>query len=206
MNRTSFKQNIKEAGLTLVEALVVLSVFTVLMLALSDSISSFYAYHSYTLAQTHQVDTGRRGIEAMVRDLREMTYADDGTFPLAVFATHSIGFYSDVDRDDSVEYVEYVLNNNTLSKNIYNASGNPPTYDLGTPDETHIVSEYVQNEAQAVDTFTYFQAAGQPLTATSSVTDVQYIEVELIINVDPIRDPGEFALRSSAALRNLKQN
>jgi hypothetical protein len=29
---------------------------------------------------------------------------------------------------------------------------------------------------------------------------------KIIVNIDPVRDPGEFMLKSSAALRNLKPN
>jgi type II secretory pathway component PulJ len=192
-------------GLTLVETLVMLSIFTILMLAVMQTVASFYRFNAYTVAQAYQVDHARRGIEFLVRDIREMTYADDGTFPLAVMEDNRIAFYSDIDRDDSVEYVEYELTGTILEKRIYDAAGMPPTYDE-TPEETRIISEYVQNLAQATTTFTYFDTDGNPASATSTVTDIKYVETKIIVNIDPVRDPGEYMLRSSAALRNLKDN
>lgn len=195
----------KIRGMTLIEMLVVLAMFTVLMLAIGDSIANFYRYNSYTLAQSYQVSNARRGIEIMVRDIREMTFADDGTFPLARMEDHAVGFYSDIDRDDSVEYVEYELVNTVIRKHIHNATGTPPVYDFDNPDETHILSEYVQNIDQVVPVFRYYTDPGILITAGDTITDVRYIDVKVIVNVDPIRDPGEFMLRSSASLRNLTQ-
>jgi hypothetical protein len=134
-----------------------------------------------------------------------MTFADDGTFPLAVMDEYEIGFYSDIDRDNSVEYVEYILASTTLTKYVYNATGSPPVYNLGSPDLTYTVSEYVQNDIQNNSIFTYYDVSGNPGTATTSITDIRYVPVSSIVNIDPVRDPGEYMLRSSASIRNLEQ-
>lgn len=196
-------QKSKHRGFTLVEMLVVVALCTILTLALTNSIVSFYRLNSYTIAQSYQVDFARRGIDVMVRDLREMTYADNGTFPLATTSAYKIGFFSDIDRDNSVEYVEYNLSSTTLYKFIYNATGSPPTYSTSTPQSTTTLSEYVQNKIQNIPIFVYYTDKGLPATATTTATDLRYVKVSVIVNIDPVRDPGQFELRSSAALRNL---
>ena len=191
-------------GFTLPETMVVIVIYTLVMTAVSQSILTFYKYNAYAIAQAGQVDTARHGMDILVRDLREMTFADNGTFPLAIMQSNKIGFYSDVDRDNSVEYVEYDLATTTLKKRIYKATGNPPVY--GTiPQSTQILSEYVQNKNQSTPTFLYYDKNGALATASSTVTDIVYIRAQIIVNIDPIRDPGQFMLHSSAALRNLKE-
>jgi type II secretory pathway component PulJ len=199
------KKRISTSGFTLVETIVVIVIYTFVMFAIMQSIVVFYRYNAYSMAQSYQVNHARRGMDVLIRDIREMTYADDGTFPLAVMEDNRIGFYSDIDRDDSVEYVEYELASTTLEKRIYGATGNPPVYGT-TPEEMHILSEYVQNLNQSTSTFYYYDTNGNPATGTSTVTDIVYVAAQLIINIDPVRDPGEFMLKSSAALRNLKEN
>jgi type II secretory pathway pseudopilin PulG len=194
-----------QAGFTLVETVMVIAIYTLVMFAILQSIGVFYRYNAYTLAQAQQVNQARRGMDILIRDIREMTFADDGTFPLALMEPHRIGFYSDIDRDNSVEYVEIELASTTLEKRVYNAVGNPPVYDA-IADETHLLSSYVQNLEQSTSTFFYFNSEGALATATTTVTDVVYVEAQIIVNIDPVRDPGEFMLRSSAALRNLKEN
>lgn len=193
-------------GLSLVETVVIVALFSVLMIVISESIASFYRLNAYTIAQAYQVDAARRGIDLLVRDLREMTFADDGTFPLVSMGTTSVGFFSDIDRDMSVEYVVYRLASTTLMKYVYNATGTPPIYSTSTPAETSTLSEYVQNALQNVPIFVYYDENGVKATATTTATDIRYVGVNIIVNIDPVRDPGEYSLRSSAALRNLIQS
>lgn len=206
MNKYSAHLKINtQRGFTLAETVVVIFVYSLVMFAVFQSIATFYKYNAYSVAQSFQVSQARRGMEVLVRDIREMTFADDGTFPLAIMEENRIGFYSDIDRDNSVEYVEYELASTTLEKRIYGATGNPPVYG-STPEETHVLSEYVQNLNQGTTTFFYFDSSGNPATATTTVTDIVYVAAQIIVNIDPVRDPGQFMLRSSAALRNLKEN
>jgi prepilin-type N-terminal cleavage/methylation domain-containing protein len=202
MNKTYILR--AQKGFTLVEVVIVTSIFTVVMVAMFQSIETFYAFNAYSIAQAQQVDHARRGMEILIRDIREMTFADDGTFPLAVMEPHRIGFYSDVDRDNSVEYIEYTLATTTLEKRIYGAVGNPPVY-ASTSESVHILSKYVQNLNQGTSTFLYFKQSGAQATASTTVTDILYIKSQIIVNIDPVRDPGQFMLKSSAALRNLKE-
>ena len=186
--------------------MVVVVIYSLIIYAIFQSILMFYKFNAYAIAQSHQVDTARRGMETMVRDMREMTFADDGTFPLALMGKNKIGFFSDIDRDNSVEYVEYELSTTTiLKKRIYGATGNPPVYS-STPEKTEILSEYVQNLNQATSTFYYYDKNGVLANASSTVTDIAYVAAQIIVNIDPLRDPGQFMLKGSAALRNLKEN
>jgi prepilin-type N-terminal cleavage/methylation domain-containing protein len=191
-------------GFTLIETFVVISIFTLLSLALTATITNLYKTNAYTLEQAYEVNHARRGIERAVRDIREMTYGDNGSYPLVEMGTSTIGFYSDIDRDYSVEFVRYRLVGTTLYKYVYNATGTPLTYGTTTPDETYTISLYVRNVSQATSTFRYYMEDGVLANASTTVTDIRYVEMAAIINIDPNRSPGEFTLRSSATPRNLK--
>jgi len=195
-----------QRGLTIVETVIAIGIYTVLMLAVTSSIATFYRTNAYALEQSNEVDNARRGVIQWNRDVKEMTTAEDGTWPVAIIDEHTLGYYSDTDQDDSVEYVEYVLASTTLRKFTYNATGSPATYDLTTPDSEEILSEYVRNIEQATSTFFYFDNNGSQLASTSPIINVRYIQMQLVVNIDPIRNPGEFMLRSSLAPRNLKDN
>ncbi len=189
------------------ETLMVVTITTMLMLVISTSVVNLYQANGYTMAQSYEIDQARRGLQSWLSDAREMTFADDGTFPIAVMQPHRIGFYSDVDKETSVEYIEYVLATTTLYRNVYKASGTPPVYNLVTPVLTETLSEFVQNLTQSTSTFLYFDTDGILLSGSSTLlTDVRYIEARVIVNIDPLREPGEFLLRSGATPRNLKDN
>jgi len=197
----------RNKGMTLVEMIVVTAIFSLIMIAIGNTVATFYKANAYTIAQANEVANARRGVQTFIQDVREMTFADDGTFPLAKMQDNLIGFYSDIDRDNSVEYVEYeLIGTTTLVKRIYNATGTPVTYNTTAADETDILSRYVQNILQSTSTFKYSDTYGNPAGATTTVTDIRYITMQIIVNIDPIRSPGQFMLRSSAALRNVMDN
>jgi prepilin-type N-terminal cleavage/methylation domain-containing protein len=195
-----------QSGMTLLEMLIAISIYTVLMLAITTSITTLYRHNAYALEQSQEADNARRGVTQWNRDAKEMTTGEDGNWPISVITEHRLGYYSDTDQDDSIEYVEYVLEDTTLRKFIYNPIGSPATYNKTTPDRVEVLSEYVQNIGQATSTFFYFDNAGNQLTSASPIINVRYIQMQLIINIDPVRNPGEFMLRSSLAPRNLKDN
>lgn len=191
-------------GMTLVEMLVVLAITSMLMVAIGTAIAALYRYNEYTIAESYQVANARTGVDRFVSDAREMTYADDGSYPLAVMKPNRIGFYSDVNRDNSVEYVEFTYTSSTtLVENIYHAGSSTPLYNLSTPDQTLTLSHYVQNQVEGTSTFLYYDKNGNQATTTTPITDIRYITIQSIINIDPQRDPGKFMLRESAALRNI---
>jgi type II secretory pathway pseudopilin PulG len=207
MVKKLFNGNFAKSGFTLVEVVMIIAVNTVMLLVISTSIVNLYQSNSYIMAQSHEIDQARLGLQSWLSDTEEMTYANDGTFPIAVMEPHHFGFYSDVDNESSVEYVEYELSSTTLYKYTYKSSGYPPVYNLVTPVKTEILSQYVQNLDQATSTFSYFDTDGNLLaTSTALLTDIRYIEARVIVNIDPLRSPGEFLLRSGTAPRNLKDN
>lgn len=201
---SSLKNTIR--GFTLVEVIVVISISTVLMLAITLSITSIYRNNAYALAQTQEVDTARRGVQTWTKDARELDFGANGAYPIVIAEPHRFVFYADIDPDAVTEYLDYQLSSTTLFRRVSKASGFPSTYDLSTS-TVFTLSEYVQNEINGIPTFQYYDAAGNLITNPQAmITDIRYITINIIVNIDPIRSPGEFMLQGSAAPRNIKDN
>lgn len=201
-----FQNNRYRQGMTLVELVVVIAVYVVLMGAIMSMVTGLYNNNAYTMAQAREIDTARRGIQVWTQDAREMLSSAEGAWPIAIMEPHRMAFYSDVDRDETIELVIYTLASTTLYKYTYEPTGSPPTYSTSTPNVSYVLSEFVQNLTQASSTFLYYDTNGAELSVSDLLTDVRYIRVGVIVNIDPIKSPGEFMLRASAAPRNLKDN
>jgi len=65
---------------TLIETLITLATFTILILAVSSSIVYLYRTSSYDIQQAQAIDSARRGVDTMVREIREATDADTGAY------------------------------------------------------------------------------------------------------------------------------
>ncbi len=202
------KNNVKRSGFSLIEALVIVALNTVLLLVITSTVTQLYKNHGYTFEQSNEIEVARKGMGTWVRDAREMTSGANGAFAIVRAGTSTIGFYGDIDKDNSIEYVEYSLGTSTtIRKYTYNPTGYPATYSTTTPSSVEILSEYVQNGRQSVDIFKYYNSSGALIASPQAMlSDITYITMNIIVNIDPLRSPGEFMLQGSSAPRNLKTN
>ena len=189
-------------GLTALETLVSIALTTMVLTVLSTMIITFYQTNARVLQQSDAITGARRGIENAMRDLREATIAEDGSFPIVSAEPNAITFYADVDQDNSVEQIRYELSNGTFARYTLKATGNPPEY-IGT-ESTVIISENVRNQDLSTNVFSYFDVDGNALSENPSPLDIAFVSAEVIVNVNPERAPEDFTLTGSATLRNLR--
>ena len=194
-------------GFTLVETLVVIAINAIILAVVMSSIQTLYKTNAYSIAQSQEIENARISIKNWIRDTREMTPAEDGSFPIATASSTVFGFFSDVNDTPDIEYVEYRLSSSTMTRSVHTASGTPPSYDFNTPDTTRILSTNVQNTDLNQAVFVYYNNSGNEITnPTAMISDIRFIEIIMIVNVDPIQAPGEFRLQGSVAPRNIKDN
>ncbi len=189
-------------GFTLVETLVAISIFTILILAISFSIVFFYRTSAYSIQQAQAIDSAKRGIDTMIREIREAGYADTGAYLIESAQNQGFVFYSDVDRDQNIEKIRYFLAGQTLKKGEIEASGVPREYKPEN-EKISILSEYVQNGIEPI--FSYFDENNNQIADLLVVGEITLVKVKLIINVNPLRPPSNFILISDAQIRNLKE-
>lgn len=172
------------------------------MLAIVSSIQYFYRTNTYAVEQSSAVSSAQRGIESMVKTMREASYASNGAYPIVSMAAHDFTFYSDVDSDPAIERIRYYVSGLSILRDVTDPTGDPPIY--GAAQTSSIISETVRNIEQSVTTFQYYDANGALIADLSQIADVRYLTMNIVVNVDPNRLPNQLTLRSTAALRNLK--
>lgn len=186
-------------GFTLTETIVVIGISTLVLLAVIGFIYYFYRTSGYNLSQMAAVNSARRGMEIMVREIREATFSDEGSYPVKQAGSDSFTFYSDIDKDDNVERVRYFLENNILNKGVLKATGSPPQYQEEN-EQVKILSRNIRDEG----IFTFYNKENLEIEELEILADIRLIQIQLVVNTDPNRPPGEFTLISNAQLRNLK--
>ena len=183
------------------EVIVGVAVFTFAILATIISVLYFYRTNTYAVQQASAVSSAQHGIETMVKNMREASYASNGAYPIVSIGTNDLVFYSDIDTTPYVERVHYYLQGLLLMRGTIEPSGDPPVYS-GT-EITSQVSDYVHNINQSVATFQYFDKNGNAISDYTKVADVRFITMNIVVNVDPNRLPNQLTLHSTAALRNV---
>ncbi|MDB5245158.1 MAG: Type pilus pilin [Parcubacteria group bacterium] len=195
--------NIRTRGFTLVELLTVISITTVVMLALTSVIRSFYLNNAYLLERTESLSSAQRGVSDSIKTIREASYGDDGSYPIASAATSTITVYANIDSDATVEKVKYYISGTNFYRVVYDATGSPPVYS-STPISTTTIATYVRN-TNATPLFTYYDTNGTQLsTTTTNLASIASVQVSLLVDLNPNRAPNVFTLTESATLRNIK--
>lgn len=188
--------------MTLIEALVWISILTGVLLALTTSLLYFYRVNKYAIEQSGAVTSAQGGIDKLVRVIREASYSSQGAFPIVSIDANDFVFYADVDTDLLIERIHFYIEGTALTQGVTDATGDPPAYASAETPST--LAEYVHNLDQGITTFRYYDGNGAEITDYAQRANVRFVQVNVTVNVDPNRLPNQLTLSSSAALRNLK--
>ncbi len=181
--------------------LVSIMVFVFAMTSIIATVRSFYRTNTYAVDQSSAVSSAQRGVESMVKAFREAAYSSNGAYPILTIAANDVTFYADVDTDPYVERVRYFIQGTSLMRELTDPAGDPLVY--GASQITSVVSETVRNIEQNVMAFKYYDEGGSEITNYAEISEVRFIEINVVVNVNPERLPNQLILRSTAALRNL---
>ncbi len=188
--------------MSIVEMLVAISIIAVITVVIAQSVIAFYRSNRVAFEESYQIRSAERGVQVLVRDLREATYGDNGAYPLAAIASSSITFYADVDRTSPVEQIHYEVSGTRLTRTVVSSAGVPPVYNGAI--STSTVSDYVRNFDDNASMFRYYDAEGVEVVSNADIADVVSVSVTVIVDITPIHSPGEFTLKSGATIRNLR--
>ncbi|MDP3645916.1 MAG: hypothetical protein Q8R25_02415 [bacterium] len=188
-------------GMTLVEAVVWIFVFTLVMGAIVLTVIQFYRANQYAIEQAFAVTSAQQGLENIMRSIREAAYSSQGAFPVVSIAANDFVFYADMDSDALIERVHYFLQGTDLMRGVLEATGNPPDY-TGA-EATSRVADYVRNTEASINVFKYYDELGAEITNYANWTTVRFVKVTLAVNINVVTLPNQFTLSSSAAIRNL---
>lgn len=202
LERLQRLERLPQAGLTLIEVVVWISVLSAVLLAITTSLLYFYRVNKYVIEQSGAVTSAQRSVERLVRTIREAAYSSQGAFPIVSIGANDFIFYADADADPLIEKVHYYVSGTNLVGGVTDATGDPPGYT--TAEATSTLSDYVRNLDQGVATFRYYDGSGAEITDYAQWANVRFVKVSVAVNVDPNKLPNQLILNSSAALRNLK--
>lgn len=195
-----------ERGFTALEMVIVAFLSSLLMTALLRFLVAGYPISRVTFLQTNSNETARVQLKRIAREIRQAKDSDTGAYGLVEMSPQRIIFYANVDGDAATERVRYELTGSNLERGLIEPSGTPLTYNVGSEVTTE-VARSIRNGAQPI--FTYYSgdypADPAPLSQVD-LTEVKYIEFELLIDADVNADPPPVEVKSQVQIRNLKSN
>jgi len=98
-----------KTGFTLIESLMAIVVFVLAIVALMGFISLSYKAYGYTKEQSIAINEARKGIETMIKEIRQAKQGDNGAYAIEKADDKEFIFYSNIDGDNETERIRYFL-------------------------------------------------------------------------------------------------
>ncbi len=196
----------KSAGMTFIEVIIAMAITSILLLAATRLITGSYTLSRSTFSQAGATETARTQLKRMVTSLRQIRTSDTGAYPLDTIASNKIVFYSNVDADPAIERVRYEVIGTNLVRGVTEPTGSPIVYQT-SGEKVSTLSTGIQNGTTPV--FIYYGGnypVDQTPLLTANITQVTYIQIHLIIDMDTTKEPGPVDIISQVQMRNLKSN
>jgi len=210
LSNHKFKSGIalRQAGFTLLELIIAMAIFGLVAAGVVTFSLYYLNSYSFSLAETQAVSQAQNALTMMLREIREARMSEDGAWPLFLLTETELSFYGDVTNDGMSDKVRYFIEGGQLKKGVIEPTGNPIAY-LPENEKIKVVADFVDNAGSPL--FTYYNGdwpadqINNPLIASERLLNTRYIEIYLIININP-NTVEPYGLRSGVQLRNLKDN
>ncbi len=209
MKQHNTKQKIKkftkkQSGFTLLEIIVVISIFLILAIISSDYIIQGFRSTVFGYEQDEAVQNGRKVINSLIKEIREAAQSDRGDYLLDAVEEQNFSFYSNIDADGNMEKVRYFIDNGVLKRGVIEPAGDPLEY-LPANETVSEIARYINNQAEPM--FAYYDT-DYNLIANPSANkqNIRLVKIFLKINVTPERAPNDYIISMDIQIRNLKDN
>lgn len=199
---------VKKTGFTLIESIMAIAIFTVAMLVVSAFILTMFRTQGYIFNQSQAISEARKGVETMVKEIRESQVAENGAYTIETTNDYEFTFYGDIDKDSVIERVRYFVDGEDFKKGVIKPTpvsqlSDLPAQYLSQDEQVSVLSRFVRS---APPIFRYYDDLGNELPAPVRRKDTTMMGLRLAVNVDPARPPDDFVLESEVQIRNLKTN
>lgn len=207
------KRTIGTLGLTLIEMIVGVGVFTMIL-------GGIILFQRTVIVSTRMAQTNltihsqvRKTLASFATELRAAKPSASGAYSLESVGTSSLIFYSNIDDVTDVERVRYYLATSTtggrydvVKRGVIKAVGT--TY----PSANEVTSTVVTSVRNASSTplFTYFDrnyaGTSTALTLPINIPSVRHVQMNLVVEESSGRATTSRAYTTHVSIRNLKDN
>jgi prepilin-type N-terminal cleavage/methylation domain-containing protein len=188
-------------GYTLVEILLVVSIFVMLTFMGADYIVNGFKSTTFNSEQEEAIGNARNAVDVFTREVRGANNSNAGAYTIKTINPQEFIFYSDINDDNLFEKIRYYLSasGTEFMRDVIAPGPYPYSYHQAT--STSIIARYVNNNTEPL--FFYFDGNG---ATSTTINNIRMIGISIKVNVTPSRAPNDYYVVTDATIRNLKSN
>jgi prepilin-type N-terminal cleavage/methylation domain-containing protein len=196
-------------GFSLAEVLIVVAIAASVVVVVSNLGGNVNLLNNLVSQQLQSASDINQTLQIMTTEIRSAGTAGNGAYPIDSASTSSFAFYSDINKNGSVEHVRYYLSSSTIYKGVIQATGTPATY----PTSSEVITDIIDNvvtPTTSTPLFSYYDAnySGTQAAMTSPITiqSIRLVGISFRADVKPQQAPGPDYFSILVDIRNLRSN
>ena len=198
----------KKSGLTLIEMIMAIAIFTIGIEGFTLLFTKVWKNNSYVLEMGQSSMAVSQGLNKMADYIRNTKQGDDGAYPVQSADNNDLVIFSDYDKDGVTERLHFYKNNEDILMGATNPTATlPKTYPAGDQQTITITSNIINGSG--VPIFYYYNkdypddTANNPVATPALVGDIRLVKIYLETNIIPNRAPDNVKIQSFVEMRNL---
>jgi prepilin-type N-terminal cleavage/methylation domain-containing protein len=196
----------KRKGMTLVEVILSISIFTMVMGGFTGLFMRLWDRHKYAVELNQSVILVSQGLGKMENYIRGARQSDSGAYTIVSASDNDLVIYSDYDNDGVTERLHFYKNGLNVLMGVREPSGTmPKTYANGDAQVITLATSIINPGSHPI--FTYYDAnyptGTDPLSTPASVSKVRLVRIYLQVNINPYHAPDNVELQSIVNIRNI---
>ncbi len=198
---------LNKKGMTVIELTMAMAILVIITGIASIALIRVYASNEYIIKQGLNTSNLQIAISSFTKNIREARQSDAGDYLIFSGDDFNFKFFSDIDNDGIVEKNHYFLENEYLKLGISKPNGFPPQYPTNNQEVKIIGSNILNNSEEPI--FYYYDGENlsdlenNPLATPITPNNVSLIQLHLIANVDPEKNPNGMNLKTLIRPRNI---
>lgn len=197
----------KNKGITLMELLVVITIFLLILGVVSKFASDIFHYEDTFSSGLTAYDEARKVLQPVTSEIRSASPSSLGSYPIEMAGGNSFIFFTDINNDGLKERIRYYLSGSILMKGVIAPTGNPLQYLSGNEINSEIIHGIVNGSTPI---FTYFDTnyngSTSPLSSPVPVLSVRLVKINLIVDDNINKPPSAVTVTTQVTIRNIKDN
>ncbi len=205
------EKNPSRAGFSLIEVLVVVAIASAVVIVVGNFSNNITGLDTLVSGQLQSKSDVTQSLQIMTEAIQSAESSANGAYAIGSVGTSSFGFYTDINKNGTADYVTYFYSTSTIYQEVIAPTGTPATY----PTSSGVITDLIDHVIIPTSTslFSYYDSSytgtQSPMTYPIAISNIRLVDVSFEVQLNQtstIKKSPILTFSTLVDLRNLDSN